>query len=262
MRCPRWPFALVASVPMLAACTRDDPAAALPPAASAPSAPAASVTAAASVASIAPSAAPEVPDVSADPEQRAVRDTFLAYQKALLARKGDEAAGLVSEKTIAYFESMRVAVLQMPAAEVRKAPLMDKIMVLMLRGRTTKRDLERWTGRNLFVTGVDNGWIGDEVRHVQPGEVQIEGEMARLKFRTGGRPVASGLEFLAYREKGGWKLDVMSIRNVAEPALRASLRELNPDEDRAVQSILETVLRKKLDVTIWEPLSPQAPIKL
>ncbi|AKT39512.1 hypothetical protein [Chondromyces crocatus] len=92
------------------------------------------------------SAASPVAKGSTTAEETAVREAFLRYREALIARKGDEAVALVTTKTIAHYDAMRLAALRMPAAEVRARPLMDLMFILSLRARSPKEELLRSTG--------------------------------------------------------------------------------------------------------------------
>ncbi|EYF04863.1 hypothetical protein [Chondromyces apiculatus] len=187
-------------------------------------------------------------------DKEAARALFVRYRDAIANRKGTEAVGVVSAKTIAYFEATRVGALKMSAAELRTQPLMDRLMILILRGRIPRADLERWTGKDLFAVAVDNGWVGDNVSTVEPAEIRINGDEALIGVKAGTEALPAGSGFQAQREAGGWKLDVMSIRDLAEPALEAQLREVDPDLDRAMMALLSVLLKKKVDESIYEPL--------
>jgi hypothetical protein len=207
-------------------------------------------------------AAPDAPappkPVDSEAERAAVAGVFDGYKRAILAGKGAESTAFISDKTFAYYESMRVAALEMPAAEVRRAKVMDKLMILSLRARVARADLERWKSKELFVHAVDQGWIGDDVRDLEADEVRIDGDVAQIGIRKGATKVPPAMGFTAYREGGAWKLDIMSVRKIGEPALAAAMREIDRDEDRALLTVLGTLVDKKLDDGIWEPLAKGA----
>lgn len=188
-------------------------------------------------------------------DSAAVRKLFDAYRKAIMEKKGGEAADLVSDKTLAYFEAMRVAALEKPAAEVRSAPLMDRTMILLLRASVGKEDLLRWSGRDLFIAAIDRGWVGDDVQAMEADEIVIHGDEALLGGGAGGKSLPPELGLRAYREGKTWKLDVMSIRNAAEPALLKELQKLHPDVDRALIAVIGALLQRKIEESIWEPLA-------
>ena len=59
---------------------------------------------------------PVKPDDGPADAEHAIREVFLQYKEAIAKSRGETAASLVSEKTLGYFERMRVAALSMPAS--------------------------------------------------------------------------------------------------------------------------------------------------
>lgn len=222
-----------------------------PPSAAAPSAKAAAPA-------NKPAASAASPPADVEKDTAAARELFVSYRKAIVARNGKEAVGLVSDRTIEYYDAMRVAALEKPAAEVRRAPLFDKMMILLLRARVPREDLQRWSGRDLFIHAVDQGWVGDEVQGLEPGKVTLEGAEARIGMRSGGKALPASMGFRAYREGKAWKLDVMSVAQAAEPALLEQLGRLNPDIDRALLTVVGNVIDRPVDDSLWEPLAPRS----
>ena len=100
--------------------------------------------AAVSSASSAASNSPARP--SLDQDQAAVKQTFLAYQKAIGEKRGDQAADLAAQKTIAYFEWSRKSALTMPEDELRKQSLLDRMQVLVLRAKVDPATLRKMDG--------------------------------------------------------------------------------------------------------------------
>lgn len=191
-------------------------------------------------------------------ERAAVREVFLGYRNAIVAQRGEDAVRVTSVKTLDYYESMRVSALEMLEVEVRGASLMDKIMVLSFRARLTQAQLESSSGKDLFVMAVDRGWIGDDVGQSEPGEIRIDNDTARIGVRKGNVVLPSAAGLRAYREGSVWRLDVMSIRRVAEPALRAAVQKIDTDEDRAMVKMIEVLTDKKVGPEIWQPLRKRA----
>ena len=80
---------------------------------------------------------------------------------------------------------MRRIALESPEADVRALDLMDKMLVLSIRGRMTADELESMNGRDLIAHMIDNGWVGSGpiMRH-EIGEIE-----ARVRVATGRSPV-------------------------------------------------------------------------
>ena len=197
------------------------------------------------------------PEPAAAGEEQAVRAIFLQYREAIAKGRGETAAGLVSEKTLDYFERMRVAALSMPAAEVKRSPVMDRTMILITRARIGKDDLERWHGRELFVHAVDQGWVGKEAQRLEPDAVTIDGGTASLGLHSGTDIVTPAQGFRLYREPGGWKLDVISVARADGASMRAvekELAQIDPDPNRALEKVVEKLTGKPVSAEIWQPL--------
>jgi hypothetical protein len=228
----------------------------------APSTAAASGSGALSTASSAASAATSAfaPATDAQP----IHAVFLRYKDAILQRKGEAAANAVSDKTLAYFESMRVAALHMPAAEVKRSSVIDRMVILSIRARIGRERLERWHGRELFVYSVDQGWVGEEVGRVEPAEVTIDGDTASLGVRSGASTLSPAEGYRVFREAGTWKLDVMSVVRPDSASVKAaqdSLQKIDPDPNRALEKVVSQLAGKPVGAEIWEPLVPSAPNK-
>lgn len=190
-----------------------------------------------------------------DAERAAVEEMFFAYKKSILSQDAEEAAAVVSQKTFDYYDAMRKAALTRSAEETHAAPLMDRMMILMFRSRVERSDLEAFDGKGAFMLGVEKGWIGDDAAKLEPGEIRIDGDTARIGVTAGGQTgIPSTLGFRAYREEGRWKLDVMSIRDASEPVLANAMKQIDPDEDKALLKVLSMVAERELDDSIWEPL--------
>jgi len=190
-------------------------------------------------------------------DEQAIRGVFLHYQEAIGKRQGETAANLVSEKTLAYYERMRVAALSMPAAEVKSSPLMDRMMTLLLRARVAKEDLKAWHGRELFVQAVAQGWVGEGAQRLVPDEVSIDGSTASLGMRSGTSIMPPAQGYRLYQEAGGWKLDIMSIAPPDGPGMKAmekKLAQIDPNPERALEKLTEKTSGKPVSAAIWEPL--------
>ncbi len=221
----------------------------------------ASPTAASSTAATAASASGAVASASATPISRAADDAALRalladYKKAIYARDGEKAAALVAEPTITYFEAVRKDALYAAEADVRKKPLMDRLMVVIVRARVDADRLRKSDGKGLFVHAVNEGMVGEEARTLEPGAVEVEGDLGKIGIRSGKDEVPPDLGFRAYRESGTWKLDVMSVSKIGAPALQKVLQDIDPDVDQAMLKLLEMMTGRKIGLEIYKPIDP------
>lgn len=199
------------------------------------------------------STVPSSSAAAAAPDDEAIRATFLAYKKAINEKKGDVAASLVTEGTIAYYEKSRVAALSMKAAELRKQPLMDRLIVLAIRHRLADKDLAKLDGRGLFAAAVDAGMVMD-AGAIEPDAIERDGDRAQLGLRVGTTTTPPKSGFAMRREAGGWRIDVLSVAAAAGSALEGSLKQLDPDPDKALLALLELSSGTKPSEAVWQPL--------
>lgn len=199
------------------------------------------------------SSAPSSSSAVAAPDDEAIRSTFFAYRKAISDKKGDVAASLVTESTIAYYEKSRVAALSMKAAELKKQPLMDRLIVLAIRHRLADKELAKLDGRGLFAAAVDAGMVMD-AGAIEPDAIERDGAKAQLGLRVGTTITPPKSGFAMRREAGGWRIDVLSVAAAAGAALEGSLKQLDPDPDKALLALLELSSGTKPSEAVWQPL--------
>jgi hypothetical protein len=257
IRKPVLAFVLTAAV--LAACSRESGSRAGASTSSSTSAATSAGSNALGVGSSAQSSSSAAAAAGSNEEQQ-VRAVFVEYKAAIRQSKGEAAANAVSERTLAYFERMRSAALHMPASAVKQAPVMDRTVILISRARVSRKDLERWRGRELFVHAVNQGWVGKEAQRLEPDAVALEGDTASLGLRTSSEVVPPAEGFRLYREAGGWKLDVLSVARPESAAMRAVEKELaqvDPDPNRALEKVIASLVGKPVGPEIWQPLVPK-----
>jgi hypothetical protein len=191
--------------------------------------------------------------VKAEEPHQAIRATFHRYRDAIAAKNGEAAVNEVSERTLSAFEAYRTAALSMPADQVKARPIVERLMIVIVRARVPAPELRQVNGRELFVRAVDNGWVGKNVATIDAAEVSLDGDSAHLGVRTsrGELPPAQGFTF--HREKGSWKMDVMSLA-AFDASLKAMLSRIDEDENRAMLKVVSLVAKTHIDDRIWEPL--------
>jgi hypothetical protein len=181
-----------------------------------------------------------------------VRAAFDVYRAALLKNDGDACAAVVDRGTIAYYQRMRNLAVRGTSLQVRKLPIMDKLIVLRMRHQVPLARLEAMDGRAALAHGVTEGWIGKEsVGNASLGAVEVRGTRAAAVFVVEGKPTP--FKIRARREPGGWRIDLRSLFEPAEAAF-ASLREASGrPEDDFIVDLVERLSNKPVPATIWDP---------
>ena len=201
---------------------------------------------------------PQASPVAVSPsDAEAARQLVLDYKAAILDRDGERAADLASSSTHAYYDKLRSDALHASASEVQGRGPLTQLLVLSVRVRMSEPELQGTDGRGLFVHAVEQGWIGEEARQVEPAGVSVDGDIAQIGLRISGQTLPPSSGFRAVREEGRWKLDVMSITNLAEPALVQLLEGLGPDRNQAILEILTEAMGRELTAEVWNPLVTQ-----
>jgi len=162
-------------------------------------------------------------DVPTAEEEAGVRRVFEDYKSAILNQQGDKAANLVSESTLTFFEEVRAAALTAPEQEVRQKRIVQKMMILNLRMRSTAEELHKLDAKGLFSFCVREGMIGSDVRTFDADRAVVQGNEARLGVIAGEKVVPPEMGFRVARERGAWKLDVMSIVGTDDEPLKRAL---------------------------------------
>ena len=183
-------------------------------------------------------------------DDEAVREVFAAYRSAVLARKGGEAAALVSQSTYDYYEGMRQLALYGEADAIRARPPLDQVQILMFRLRVPPEQLEAVSAEALIAQVVSRSWMGqDSVLTVFPGRVEVEGDAAILHAIVDGQD--AGPAFILAREAGGWRLDLVPSAEASNASMREAAEKHGLSEGELVEGLTESVIGRKLPADAW-----------
>lgn len=223
-------------------------------------------------------APPPAPSASASSspavESEAIAKAVVDYKVAVAKRDGARAAELVSASTHAYFETLRKAALSMQESELRKQPLMDKVLVLTLRANVAADELRKTDGRGLFIYAVKNKMMMGEAQKVDAKAIEQSGDEAWVGVVTDGQKLGPREGFRVVREStcappppqknkpvepapsSCWLVDAMSISNheYVIDLIKKSVPQ-GEDFDTAWVKFLEEATNKKLP-DIWKPTDP------
>jgi hypothetical protein len=194
-----------------------------------------------------PAEAPPYPPLRGA-EADAVLGVLRQYVDAVSRGDGEAAARLVTRGTRGYYARMRDMAVAAPEAEVRAAPLMDRLSILMMRHLIPPGDLRALTGDAVFAYTVAHGWLGEDAGRMPPGPLEVYGEAGRAIIRM---EDGSATHFV--REDGAWRWDML-------PDIQAASTSLAPDpadgltEDEFVILVLEAGSGREVSPTIWQPL--------
>jgi hypothetical protein len=195
------------------------------------------------------------PSLASPTDDAAIRGSFDAYCKALLAGDGEAALAAVDRNTIEYYQRMLDLARHGDEPTVRALSVLNKVMVLSLRHRLPREQVLTATPESAFIHAVNEGWIGkDGVIKLELGTIRVRDAVATAAIQLEGKDAP--LSFTFHKEASGWKVDLTSVMTVAGLYLKPMLPTIAPTEDEAVVVILESVSGTKVPPQVWQPLQP------
>ncbi len=186
-------------------------------------------------------------------EEARVRETFENYKKAILKDRGAEAVTYVDSKTVAYYSRMLDLALHADSLAVDSLVLVDKLMVLAIRHRTSRAQLLSFDGIKLIQYAIESGMVGkNTVANNSMGDVIIDHLTARGRLIVNGEQTDVYFQFNL--EQGHWKIDLTSVFAVSSKAMESMIIESGQSENTYIISILQMISGKKPGPEIWLPV--------
>ena len=183
----------------------------------------------------------------------AIRDVFRAYRTAILEGKGEDAADLLCQSTLDYFDRMRILALDGDAAAVQATALVDQMQTMLFRLRVPAKTLETLSAKGLIAYSVEQGWIGKKsVQKVTPGKVQTEKDGALLHVNVDGEDAGPAFRF--YREAKGWRLDLVPTLKATDGVLRSTALRAGVSHNEYILKVMSLALDTEIGDEAWEPL--------
>lgn len=182
-----------------------------------------------------------------------VKDTFYKYKESILNQQGELASAMVNQKTLFYYSDVLEASINADSLSLENSGFFKKFMVLSVRHRLSPEELFGMTGKTLFEHGVNQGWIGKEsVQGIETGSIEEDGNNAMVQMFQNGKEVPYFFQF--EKENGQWLLDLTSIMETSEVALKEYLKENDLNENQFILQVLEMVTGSTPSKSVWHPL--------
>lgn len=182
----------------------------------------------------------------------AIRDCFARYKTAILNDRGEEAVQYVDSRTIRYYTQMLALTRTADSTTIAGLSFLDKLMVLSVRHRTTKAELQPMDGEDLLVYAINHGMVGKGgVIQNDIGAITIDDSFATGQLVRKGQPIP--LQFHFYKEQEQWKLSLTALFPMAEAAMQKMVADSGESEHDYLLTLLETTTGKKPSPSIWNP---------
>jgi len=186
-------------------------------------------------------------------EENLVRTSFQNYKSAILNDRGEEAVEFVDRRTISYYSEILEKTIHSDSASVDAMNIMDKLMILIIRVKTTKEDLLDFNGRELLVYAINEGMVGkNSVMNNDIGTVEIEGDYAKGQLMSNGE--ATPVYFIFNRENDNWKVDLTSIFELSSKAFQQMQQQSGMNENEYLLAIITILNGEEPANEIWHAI--------
>jgi hypothetical protein len=179
----------------------------------------------------------------------------VAYQRALVERRGVDAAALVTAGTLDHYETIRQLALSASPEELVAQTMFDRLTVGLLRAQTPADRLTAASAADVLAMAVDAGLVGQQVGGLEPVTTRIDGEAAAAEVElvdAGGRLVRVEVR----REDGTWKVDVAGLIPHAEAALRDLAVSQGLAENDLILATLSALTGRTVGPEVFTPPAP------
>lgn len=186
-------------------------------------------------------------------EKTLVSNAFNNYKTAILNDKGEEAVKYVDQRTIKYYNDMLDLVKNADSAKVEKLSILDKLMVLTIRHRTSKEEILKFEGKSLLIYAINSGMVGkNSVSNQNVGDITIDESFAKGQFISSRHKTPFFFHF--YKENSEWKIDLTSLFPISNTALKKMVETYGTNETSYILSMLEMATGREPDSKIWQPV--------
>jgi len=186
-------------------------------------------------------------------DKELVLKSFENYKNAILTDKGKVAVDFVDSRTMNYYSTILDKTITADSLEVESLGIIDKLTVLSLRHRVTKKNLLNFNATDLFVYAIDNGMVGkNSVINAELGDVFTNGDFSKAEFVVNGSKTPFFFHF--YREAKVWKIDITHLFPLGAMSLKKMVEDSGENENEFITNILEVLTGKKPTENIWKPI--------
>jgi hypothetical protein len=193
-----------------------------------------------------PAPAPAIPATPGD--DVAIRRVFADYQAAIERGDGARAAALLDSTTIAFYERMKRAALDMPGDDVRQQPLVERLTIVAMRVGKSRAQLDATRTEDLVAAAITQGTGVSSVKGVELSAITVDGDTAQATPLKAG--LALPVAFAFRRESGAWRVDLTRLLERANELLRSQLKGMS--EDQLIRAYVASA-GGTVDEAMWDP---------
>lgn len=136
---------------------------------------------------------------------------FQGYKKAVLAEDGKSAYNYLDTNTKNYYAEMLSEARNCKAWDLDDKSVLDQLMIVTLRQRLTKENLNTFDSKQLIIWAVNNGMIGKKsVAEIEIKNIIQDGTQAYARLYIKGLHHPLMMQYFN-KEDQQWKIDLTSI---------------------------------------------------
>ena len=185
-----------------------------------------------------------------DSSESRVRNSYARIFDALMNRDGKTASKLVTRKTLDFYEQCRQTALDSSSIDFEQIGQMEVLLVFQLRYLSSREELSKMTGRDVFQWGVERGLVSEKgMKGVSLNRVQIDGDVAYATVLKNREPVP-GLAFRFAREDGVWVFDMLYISKAVEPAFAEIRKQAKKSKTELAVFLMEQTYKEQIPFEI------------
>lgn len=185
-------------------------------------------------------------------QHKLVSSVFENYKIALTNGNGSEAVKYVNQSTINYFNNILGWIRYADSTQIAQARVFDKLMILVVRHKATKEEIQSMDGAGLLAYCISNGLIGKPpISGSTISNIKIVDKTATAQIVMKSKPQNFYLQFF---EEKNWKIDLTAIFNDSNAKLQSIATEQHTTETELVLYIIEKNLKKTVTKEIWKPI--------
>jgi hypothetical protein len=201
----------------------------------------------------------ETPAQAAPSDVAQVRQTFVRFVAALVARDADAGQRELSMASFPEWQRDRDLALHATRAELAEQPPGRRLVVMALRHHEPKFLTREGSSRELVGYALGSGIADREsLGMIELGDVAVKNDRASGQLFASGLP--SGFRAGFVREGGAWKLDLPATSDAAGRVVARGAKSADASEDSVIAGLLMVSSGSRPTARIWEPLAPSGAV--
>lgn len=183
-----------------------------------------------------------------------VRMAFEDCDQAMLDGDSQRVIELLSPDMLRQFDYLLQDALDATRDEVREKRPSEMAMILIMRNRCTRQQLEEMDGAAWVIYAVEQGWMksSNDIASLSIGKVTVRGNTAVGEIWVNGEKTKLNYAFV--RDGEQWKVDLTEAYKAWDEAVERHARLVKTSVERLLRNSESVQSGKKVPKRIWDPM--------